>query len=145
MRRIALAAALTTITIAGCSSNTPPTVTTVTATTTATITATSTVTATATVTATSTATPSPLATPALFAKGYPKVVAAADVPDPMHSWIKGTQAVAVAPGVYTQYVDGVTALEAATTGSPFGFCAAVTKFQTHLQALGYDEMGSTCW
>jgi len=63
----------------------------------------------------------------------------------MSSEVQGDKVVAVALGVFTQYVDGVTAIEAATTGTPLGYCAAVSQFQKHLSAAGYPRTGNSCW
>lgn len=118
---------------------------------------TTTVTQTATVTATTTVTATPAAEPAeeteepvdpyaiLFDKGYPKVVDISEVPDYMRSTAESDQAVAVAPGVWTAYVDGIDPVDLAVDGSPFGLCAAVSKWDRTLAAAGFTPGGSTCW
>ena len=120
-----------------------------------TTTVTETLTQTATVTATVTATPA--ADPAeaseepadpyadLFDKGYPKVVDISDVPDYMRSTIEGEKAVAIAPGVWTDYVEGIDPVDLAVDGSPFGMCAAVSKWERTLVGAGFDTQGNTCW
>lgn len=120
-------------------------------------TTTTTITQTATVTATTTVTATPAAEPAeaseepvdpyadLFDKGYPKVVDISDVPDYMRSTAEGDQAVAIAPGVWTAYVEGIDPVDLAVDGSPFGLCAATAKWERTLAAAGFTPGGSTCW
>jgi hypothetical protein len=74
-------------------------------------------------------------------EGYPRVVPSSDVPDQMQDYVDGDQMIAVAPGVWTQFVPGVTPEEAAYTGSFIGYCAAVAKAERELQST----QGSTCW
>ena len=115
--------------------------------------ATVTVTATATETVTASAAPESTAAPTqtadpldgLFDKGYPKVVEISDVPDYMRSTAEGDQAVAIAPGVWTAYVEGIDPKDLALDGSPFGLCAAVAKWERTLVGAGFDTQGSTCW
>ena len=73
-------------------------------------------------------------------KGYPKVVPASDVPDQMQNYVDGSKMIAVAPGVWTQYVFGVSAKEAASDGAFIGYCAAVAKAREL-----HSHNGSTCW
>jgi hypothetical protein len=53
----------------------------------------------------------------------------------------GPQAVAVAPGVWTQRIPGVNLMESASHGAFIGYCAAVEKA---IEKLSNDS-GYTCW
>lgn len=112
-----------------------------------------TVTATATETVTASPSPDPTAEPepaadpldGLFDKGYPKVVDNSELPDYMRSSADSPQSVAIAPGVWTAYVEGIDPKDLAIDGSPFGLCAAVAKWERTLVGAGFDTQGSTCW
>ena len=108
---------------------------------------------TVTVTATVTTTASPsqpaandAATPAFFKDGYPKVVPASQMPSQMIGMADGNaRVILIAPGVYGQKVPGVTPVEAATTGTTWGYCSAVKKWEDTLKANGYQTSGNSCW
>ena len=103
-------------------------------------------TATITAPATDSTTPSEEATPSIFKDGYPKVVPASQMPAQMIDMADGNgKVIMIAPGVYTQKVPGVTPVEAATTGSTWGYCAAVKKWEKTLSANGYQPSGNSCW
>lgn len=114
-----------------------------------TVTATTTVTATATVAAEPEASlsESPAIDPyaGLFKRGYPKVVEASDVPDYMQSEVNDGKAVAIAPGVWTAWIEDIDPMDLAVNGSPWGLCAAVDAWQDKLTLAGFDPGGSTCW
>lgn len=108
---------------------------------------------TVTVTSTVTTTASPNqpaatgeATPAFFKDGYPKVVPASQMPSQMIDMADGNaQVILIAPGVYGQKVPGVTPVEAATTGTTWGYCSAVKKWENTLKTNGYQLSGNSCW
>jgi hypothetical protein len=74
-------------------------------------------------------------------KGYPKVVRKSEVPSQMHLYVDGPKAVAVAPGVFTQWIQGVSLRSSAETGALFGYCAAVDVAKKKL----HNSSGHTCW
>jgi hypothetical protein len=135
-----VALGLTTAALAGCGSAATPTQT---------VTVSTTVTATATVTVEPSPSPSETAVPdpyaGLFKKGYPKVVDAGEVPDYMQSEVNDGKAVAIAPGVWTAWIEDLNPKDLAVNGSPWGLCAAVDAWQDKLTAAGFDPGGSTCW
>lgn len=108
---------------------------------------TTTVTATVTSTKTVSASPSPTSGPLgdLFDEGFPNVISVTEVPEYMRSSVDGDQVVAIAPGVYTEYIEGIDVVDLALDGSPFGLCAAVVKWERSLVMAGYDIRGNTCW
>jgi hypothetical protein len=74
-------------------------------------------------------------------KGYPRVVKLSKVPDNMRWAFDGNEAVAVAPGVWTEYPPGVTPMEAAMDGGFYGYCASVAKAEREFG----ESRGGMCW
>lgn len=74
-------------------------------------------------------------------EGYPRVVAKSTMPTFIRGQLHGDPVVAVAPGVWTEKVRGVSALAAAQTGAYTGFCAAVEKAIKKLD----HETGYSCY
>lgn len=109
--------------------------------------ATSTVPTRATATATTTeVTPIVVSPPASLPAGYPKVVAVRSLPHQVRNWyeLKGTtQAVQLAPGVWTSLPVGATTDDAVNTGVLDGFCASIKAFEREYRN-GQSHAG-TCW
>ena len=82
---------------------------------------------------------------ARFPDGYPTVVAVAELPDQVSSWYERsgyTQAVALAPGVWTPLSPGADMQDAIAAGVADGFCASKQAYETDYAGR---ELGGTCW
>lgn len=78
--------------------------------------------------------------------GYPKVVAVRSLPAQVKNWyqMKGdTQAVQLAPGVWTPLPDGASVGDAVNSGVADGFCASVKAYERTY--LGGQTVGGACW
>ena len=87
---------------------------------------------------------------AAYPPGYPKIVSVSSLPVQVQDWYKFgnyTQAVAVAPGVWTPLPPGVSVQDAAPpegpVGSLEGFCASVKTYE-RVYTPG-EEHGGACW
>lgn len=80
-----------------------------------------------------------------FPEGYPKVVAVSSLPFELrHSYnVRTSRAVALAPGVWTPLLAGMTELDAATTGFADGRCGAVRSYER--EYLGGRRLDGDCW
>lgn len=78
--------------------------------------------------------------------GYPKTVAVKALPGQVRNWyqIKGyTQAIQLAPGVWTPLPVGATVEDAVNAGVVDGFCASIKAFEREYRN-GQSSAG-TCW
>lgn len=80
-----------------------------------------------------------------FPEGYPKVVAVSSLPFELrHSYnVRTSRAVALAPGVWTPLLAGMTKVDAATAGFADGRCGAVRRYER--QYLGGRRLHGDCW
>ena len=106
-------------------------------------TVTSTVTEIVTEVVTETAEPPPVES-AAYPKGFPRKVKQSAVPFPINSQFEGmANAVAVAPGVWTELAPGTTAQESADAGSLTGYCASIDVFVKKYR--DGEGTGGSCW
>lgn len=143
MPRTALLVVAAASLVAGCTAGASSAAPTVTVTSMVTTTAVVTETVTPAVTVTSVWTPTP--SPDSFPKGYPKKVGIRTLPSHMRSHVTDqglSEAVAIAPGVWTALSPGTTILEAATYGSRFGFCASIAAYEAKYTV---ESVGNSCW
>jgi hypothetical protein len=80
-----------------------------------------------------------------FPEGYPYVVAVAELPDQVRSWYEMsslTQAVALAPGVWTPLPPGADIQAAIDTDVADGFCASIEAYE---RDYADSSLASTCW
>jgi hypothetical protein len=91
-------------------------------------------------------TPSPKPDP-LFPKGFPKVVAVSSLPDQVRSWYQmgggAPNAVAIAPGVWTELPPGASKMDAAMAGIYDGFCASIDAYSRKFR--DGEQFAGTCW
>lgn len=80
-----------------------------------------------------------------FPEGYPKVVAVSSLPFELrHSYnVRTSRAVALAPGVWTPLLAGMTKADAATAGFADGRCGAVRKYEQ--EYLHGRHLNGDCW
>jgi len=76
-----------------------------------------------------------------FPDGFPKVVAKAKVPENLQDQVSGSEAVAVAPGVWADYPPGADIAEAATS-TLFGYCSSIKSYE-RMYTPG-NEHSNTC-
>ena len=80
-----------------------------------------------------------------FPEGYPKVVAVSSLPFELrHSYnVRTSRAVALAPGVWTPLLAGMTTVDAATAGFADGRCGAVRRYER--EYLHGRHLNGDCW
>ena len=80
-----------------------------------------------------------------FPQGYPYEVAVAELPDQVRSWYEmssHTQAVALAPGVWTPLPPGADIQAAIDSDVADGFCASVEAYE---RDFAKSSLAGTCW
>lgn len=94
--------------------------------------------------------PSPEPTPAidraLYPEGFPEVVPVSSLPDQVRNWYEMSDledAVAIAPGVWTELPRGAELIDALSSQTRDGFCASIKAYER--KYLGGEEAGGTCW
>jgi hypothetical protein len=78
--------------------------------------------------------------------GYPKVVTVTSLPDQVRNWFQmsgDTQAVQLAPGVWTPLQPGATVDDAVNAGVLDGFCSSIKAFERQYRS-GRKYPGA-CW
>lgn len=78
--------------------------------------------------------------------GYPRVVTVSSLPNQVRNWMQmqgDTQAVALAPGVWTPLPTGASVADAVNSNVADGFCASVHDYETNY--LGGQQMPGACW
>lgn len=87
----------------------------------------------------------PAASRGSFPEGYPYVVAVSELPDQVRSWYEmgpSTEAVALAPGVWTELPPGADMQAAIDARIADGFCASVEAYK---RDYAKSDLAGTCW
>ncbi|MCD2443187.1 hypothetical protein LQ757_12965 [Agromyces sp. SYSU K20354] len=78
-------------------------------------------------------------------EGYPFVVQVSELPDQVRNWYEmgsHTEAVALAPGVWTELPPGADMESAIAAGIADGFCASVEAYE---RDYAKRDLAGTCW
>ena len=89
--------------------------------------------------------PEPAPSLGRFPDGFPVIVPVSELPDQVRNWYEMssiTQAVALAPGVWTELPPGADIEAAVTAGIADGFCASVEAYERDYAG---KQLAGTCW
>ncbi|RZS68693.1 hypothetical protein EV187_1127 [Agromyces ramosus] len=90
-------------------------------------------------------TPQPAVPAGRFPEGYPYIVPVSELPDQVRNWYEMsslTQAVALAPGVWTELPPGADIQSAISAGVADGFCASIEAYE---RDYAKRDLAGTCW
>lgn len=89
--------------------------------------------------------PQPAVPAGQFPEGYPYIVQVSELPAQVKNWYEMsslTQAVALAPGVWTELPPGADMESAIAAGIADGFCASIEAYE---RDYAKKDLAGTCW